>query len=126
MLHCLRRFAVISSERTVDKVKKGYLVQSYYFPAPLETAQINRPQFRVSRIAQQRVIAKESQLIVPRRDLVGRKCQPLADRISLVMPLQKLIQPLLEFFVTRHREGGVHVSLRLHAIESARLKSIRA
>src|SRR2546422_5526674 len=99
MVHGLRHFAVVAGERAIDEVEERQLVHSHYLPTPLEAAQIDRAQLRVLRITEQRMIAEESQFVVPRGNLVRRKGCPLPDRVSLIAPFQKLLEALLEFRV---------------------------
>src|SRR5436190_23716601 len=81
----------------INEVEEGQLVQAQDLPTPFETAQIDRAKVRVVRITQKRMVAEESQFVVPRRNLVGRKRQSLPDRVSLITPLEELLETLLEF-----------------------------
>src|SRR5437016_13645106 len=89
MVDRLRNFAVVPCHRAITEVEEGQLVQAQDLPTPFETAQIDRAQVRVVRVTQQRMVAEEGQFVVPRRDLVGGKRQPLTDGVGLVTPLEQ-------------------------------------
>ena len=122
----LGHFAIVPSQGAIDEVEERDLLHSHHLPVPLQTAQIDGAQLRVGGIAEQRVVAAESEFVVPRHPFLRRIRQLLPHGVGVVAPLQELFETGLELLVPGQGKGRVHIGLRLHAVQPAGHHPVRA